>query len=119
MDEEIEFNDSKRKVIIAAYVHANNYIGIGHAIYNPDDKYSEQLGKKIALGRAKKLSKNTYIIHVSEPLASKRYVVALMKCHVIYLQDNVKECAPFSCKKKKKIRTKKLEHQITTSDTPV
>jgi len=116
MDEEIEFNDSKRHVIIAAHVHDPNYVGIGHAIYNPDDKYSEELGKKIALGRAKKLSRNTYTIHVSNPLISKRYVVALMKTHVVYLQDNAKELAPFSCRKKKLPLINKTEHQIIESD---
>ena len=50
INKEIEFNDSKRQVIIAAYVHDPNYLGIGSAIYNPEDKYSEQLGKWVEMG---------------------------------------------------------------------
>lgn len=118
LDKEIKFNNSDRKVVIAGHIANPNTLEVGIAIFNPSDDYSQELGKKIALGRAKKNNHKTITFWLSKPFSSKRQILSLMENALIQMQDNIKEYAPFAIRRKKKKAVEtKVEETIKQEET--
>lgn len=114
IDKEVKFNNSERKVVIAAYVSTDYirvpnvdpykkeyHLDIGYAIFNPSDDYNEELGRKIALGRAKKMNDRTISIKSNQPFSSKKQILSLMESAIIQLQDNFRSTAPFAIRRRR------------------
>ena len=113
LDKEIKFNNSERKVVIAGHIENPNLLQVGIAIFNPSDDYSQELGKKIALGRAKKDNHKTIQFWMNHDFTSKKQILSLMESALIQVQDNVKEFAPFAIRRrKKKLEETKVEETI-------
>ena len=108
VDREVKFNNTKRRVVIAGHVAHKRMLNVGVAIFNPSDEYSEELGKTIALGRAKKTGKNIRF-STNTPISSRRQVLSLMDSAIIQMQDNIREYAPFALRKRRRVVEEKKE----------
>ena len=112
IDKEVTFNDEKRKIVIAAEVTSPIVVNVGVAIFNPKDEYSQELGQKIALGRARKENDKTITFITSHPFTSKKQILSLMENALINIQDNIKEFAPFAIKRKKKVQAQEVKNEV-------
>ena len=62
-------------------------VSLGFAFCNPEDEFNEELGKTIAIGRAKK-SRGTSIYTIKLGYINTKLVKAFIEQEVSYLKDN-------------------------------
>lgn len=83
-------SEGNRVITLAGVVTNDKIFSIGMSLSSPSDKYNQEIGNKIAYGRALSHKRVYAAISFSKGLFSKAVVKAILETKIHFISENLK-----------------------------